>query len=108
MAWYAYIAYFFAGVFLANGMPHFVQGISGKKFPTPFASPPGRGESSPVVNVVWGLVNFLIGYALLFGVEEFVPGLNRTAAMPALGALCTSIGLALYFGRGVAKPSPPA
>jgi len=52
MAWYAYVAYFFAGVFLANGVPHFVQGISGKKFPSPFSSPPGRGESPPLVNVL--------------------------------------------------------
>jgi hypothetical protein len=108
MVWYGYIAFFFAGAFIANGVPHFVQGVSGKKFPTPFASPPGRGESSPMVNVVWGLVNFLIGYALLFGVEGFVLGLNRTGVTPALGALCTSIGLALYFGRGATKPGPPA
>lgn len=31
MAWYAYLAYFFAGVFLANVIPHFVRGISGEK-----------------------------------------------------------------------------
>ncbi|GAG09391.1 unnamed protein product, partial [marine sediment metagenome] len=49
MAWYAYLAYFFAGVFLANGVPHFVHGISGKKFQSPFASPPAVGESSPLV-----------------------------------------------------------
>jgi hypothetical protein len=108
MAWYAYLAYFFAGAFLANGVPHFVQGISGKKFPTPFASPLGVGESSPLVNVVWGLVSFLIGYVLLFGVGEFVLGLNRTAAMPALGALCASIGLAVYFGRVRRQANPPA
>jgi len=52
MAWYAYLAYFFAGFFLANGVPHFVQGVSGKKFPSPFSSPPGRGESPPPVNVL--------------------------------------------------------
>jgi hypothetical protein len=99
MVWYAYLAYFFAGACIANGAPHFVQGICGKKFPTPFASSSARGESSPLVNVVWGLISFLIGYVLLFGVDEFVLGLNRTAVMPALGALCTSIVLALYFGR---------
>jgi hypothetical protein len=30
MAWYTYLAYFFAGVFLANGIPHFVHGISSR------------------------------------------------------------------------------
>jgi len=99
MAWYAYLAYFFAGVFLANGVPHFVQGISGKKFPTPFASPPCVGESSPLLNVVWGLVNFLIGYLLIFGVGDFLFGIRMSAVMAALGALGMSMGLALYFGR---------
>jgi hypothetical protein len=39
--WYDYIASFFAGMFLANAVPHFVHGISGDRFPTPFAHPPG-------------------------------------------------------------------
>jgi hypothetical protein len=54
--WYDYIACFFAGAFLANAVPHFAHGVSGDRFPTPFASPPGRGLSSPTVNVVWYLV----------------------------------------------------
>jgi hypothetical protein len=44
MPWYGYIAYFFIGVFGANGVPHFVQGICGNHFQTPFASPPGKGN----------------------------------------------------------------
>src|SRR3546814_20798444 len=42
----ALLTYFFAGAFLVNGVPHFVQGVSGRGFPSPFANPPGRGESS--------------------------------------------------------------
>src|SRR4030081_2102095 len=57
MAWYVCIAWFFAGAFLANAIPHTVQGICGNRFQTPFASPPGVGESSAVVNVIWGLAN---------------------------------------------------
>jgi hypothetical protein len=41
-----------AGAFLANGVPHFVQGICGNKFQTPFARPRGVGESSALVNVI--------------------------------------------------------
>ena len=55
--WYIYLLQFVAGLFLANGVPHFVQGISGHWFQSPFASPPGVGESSPVVNVLWGFLN---------------------------------------------------
>ena len=56
---------FFAGAFVANFVPHFVQGISGNRFPTPFAKPPGKGLSSPTVNVVWALLNLAIGYVLV-------------------------------------------
>ncbi len=65
MKWYHYIACFFAGLFLANTVPHFVHGISGDTFPTPFANPPGKGLSSPTVNVLWALANLVIGYLLL-------------------------------------------
>lgn len=64
MPWYDYIAAFFAGAFLANVVPHFVHGVSGDPFPTPFARPPGRGLSSPTVNVLWALLNLVIGYLL--------------------------------------------
>ena len=99
MPWYAYLAYFFAGVFLANGVPHFVHGISGKRFQSPFASPPAVGESSSLVNVIWGLVNFLIGYVLIFVVGGFVCGFTLAALMVGLGAVITAVGLAWYFGR---------
>jgi len=65
MNWYNYVACFFAGAFLANVVPHFVHGISGDRFPTPFAKPPGRGLSSPTVNVIWAWMNLVIGYVLL-------------------------------------------
>jgi hypothetical protein len=64
MNWYDYIACFFAGMFLANVVPHFVHGISGDRFPTPFARPPGKGLSSPMVNTLWALLNLAIGYVL--------------------------------------------
>ncbi len=67
MHWYSYLACFFAGMFLANSVPHFVHGISGDPFPSPFAKPPGKGLSPAPVNVVWALVNMVIGYALFRG-----------------------------------------
>ena len=65
MKWYHYLACFFAGLFLANTIPHFVHGVSGESFPTPFAHPPGKGLSSPTINVVWALGNLVVGYVLL-------------------------------------------
>lgn len=67
MKWYNYIACFFAGMFIANTVPHFIHGVSGDSFPTPFANPPGKGLSSPTVNVLWGLLNLVIGYFLYKG-----------------------------------------
>ena len=54
MPWYFYLLQFVSGLFLANGVPHFVQGISGNRFQSPFATPPGVGESSPLINALWG------------------------------------------------------
>ena len=99
MDWYAYLAYFFAGVLLANGVPHFTQGISGNRFQSPFASPPGVGESSAIVNAVWGLANFAAGLALVFGVGDFSFGLNREVLMVGVGGLVTAVGLAWHFGH---------
>ena len=64
MKWFHFIACFFAGAFIANMVPHFIHGISGDSFPSPFSNPPGKGLSSPTINVVWGLGNFVIGYIL--------------------------------------------
>ena len=65
MKWYHYVAAFFSGTFLTNVVPHFVNGISGNPFPTPFSTPPGKGLSSPLTNILWALLNLVIGYTLL-------------------------------------------
>jgi hypothetical protein len=97
MSWYDYLAHFMAGAFLANGVPHFVQGICGNKFQTPFARPRGVGDSSALVNVIWGWFNLLIGGALL---RIFLPPMpppracaqQRSTSMrvPCRSAVCTS------------------
>jgi len=99
MPWYVYPLQFAAGMLLANGVPHFVQGISGHRFQSPFASPPGVGESSPVVNVLWGFGNLAVGFALL---GSFAPeGAQAVAQWAAvgLGALVAAVALARHFGR---------
>lgn len=71
MPWPQYVAWFFGGVAAANCLPHLVAGVTGRPFPTPFASPPFKGLSSPVVNVAWGLCNLLAAYLLLVQVGPF-------------------------------------
>ena len=65
MKWYHYIACFFAGMFIANFVPHFIHGVSGDVFPSPFSTPAGKGPSSPTVNVFWALFNLAVGYILM-------------------------------------------
>ena len=85
--WYHYMAGFFAGALLTNAVPHFINGISGNAFPTPFANPPGQGLSSPLTNVLWALFNLLAGY-ILFRV-------SRINSKSKLGLLLFFIGIVL-------------
>jgi hypothetical protein len=64
MPWYFYVLEFVSGLLLTNGVPHFVQGVCGNRFQSPFGYPPGIGESSPLSNTLWGLQ--IWGLALCF------------------------------------------
>ena len=96
MKWYHYIAAFFAGVFLANVVPHFIHGISGDPFPTPFANPSGKGLSSPLVNVIWACFNLFAGYVLLRVSKTTVKN-NLSMLVLFLGILVISIQLSIAF-----------
>jgi hypothetical protein len=98
MIWSAYVECFLAGVFLANAVPHFVQGISGDPFPTPFARPPGRGLSSPTLNVVWALGNLVVGY-LLFRAGGVSTGENRPLVVFLVGVAVSSILMSQTFSN---------
>jgi hypothetical protein len=105
MGWSVYMARFFAGVFLANAVPHFVGGIQGRRFPTPFASPPGKGESSPTLNVVWGTANAVVGYVLLYHVGTFTVVQWREVGLVTLGGFLMGLRLSIVFGRVYAAPT---
>jgi hypothetical protein len=98
MNWYDYIAAFLAGMFLANVVPHFVHGISGDRFPTPFARPPGKGLSSPTVNVVWALFNLAIGY-ILFRVGKVSSGDNLALVIFFAGIAAISTTASVQFAN---------
>ena len=99
MLWYHYVAYFFGGAFLANMVPHFVNGISGSAFQSPFASPPGEGLSSSTINVLWGLSNLAVAYPLICRVGSFNLRNNRHVLTLAAGILLLSLMAARGFGR---------
>lgn len=96
MKWYHYVAAFFAGAFLANAVPHFVQGISGDPFPSPFANPPGKGLSSPTINVLWACFNLFIGYVLL-RVSKSSSKNNSLMFLLFLGIMAMSVMASISF-----------
>src|ERR1700722_672682 len=99
MRWYHYVAYFFAGAFLTNAVPHFVNGISGNPFQSPLASPPGEGLSSSTVNVLWGFCNLAVGYVLVCRVGTFELRRTRHVLILGLGVLLMAVMLARTFGK---------
>ena len=103
MKWYHYIAAFFAGAFLANFVPHFVNGISGDAFPSPFANPPGKGLSSPLINVLWALLNLLIGFILL-RVSRMTYKSNWALLVFFIGVALMSIQLGMHFEHKMTHP----
>ena len=99
MPWYQYVAYFFGGAFSVNAIPHFVSGVMGRSFPSPFAKPPGKGMSSPMVNVFWGAFNAIIGYLLVFRVGYFAMHDSQSMAIVGVGGLVMGVMLANAFGQ---------
>ena len=71
MQWIDCVSYFFGGALLTNVVPHFVSGVMGRPFQSPFATPRGEGHSSSTVNVLWGFLNLVIGYVLVVRVGDF-------------------------------------
>ena len=99
LPWYGYLLQFLAGALVTNGIPHFVQGLSGAPFQSPFASPPGVGESSPQLNVYWGFANLAGGGVLL---ANFAPGLTGgylAWVCVGLGSLAMGTFAATHFGK---------
>ncbi len=99
MLWYQFPAYFFGGAFFANFVPHFVSGILGRTFPTPFATPPFRGQSSSRTNVLYGVGNLAVAYALLSRGGDFGPRSALHAGLFGLGLTLWSLMIVRSLAR---------
>ena len=99
MHWLQLLSYFFGGAFFANAVPHFVSGVMGKPFQSPFAKPPGQGLSSSIVNVLWGFLNIVIFYLLVCRVGDFDLRSAADAGAFGLGLLALGLLCTRQFGR---------
>jgi hypothetical protein len=99
MRWNHYLAWFLGGAFLVNAIPHFVNGVTGHPFQSPFAHPPGEGLSSALVNVLWGSFNAVLAYLLLSKVGTFELRRWRPVLVVGAGGLLMAVMLARAFGR---------
>ena len=96
--WINDVAWFFGGAFLVNAIPHFVSGVMGRRFPSPFAKPPGKGQSSATTNVAWGAFNLALAYVLIVRVGVFDLRDGWDAAALGLGMLLIGLFSARHFG----------
>ena len=99
MRWNHYVSYFFGGAFLTNAIPHFVNGVTGHPFQSPFATPSGVGLSTAMVNTLWGAFNLAIGYMLVCRVGQFELRNTRHVLVIGIGSLLMALMLAHAFGR---------
>ncbi|MDR3516497.1 MAG: hypothetical protein P4M00_11805 [Azospirillaceae bacterium] len=99
MPWLSLVSYFLGGAFLANAVPHFVSGVMGRPFQSPFAKPPGQGLSSSTVNALWGVLNLVVGYVLVCRIGDFDLRDTGDAVALLLGLLSIALLSARLFGR---------
>ncbi len=106
MNWLHDTSYLAGGAFLANAVPHFVSGMMGRPFQSPFAKPPGEGLSSSTVNVLWGFANFVGAYLLIARVGDFDFHAADQAIAVGMGVLLMGLMSARLFGRFHGGNSP--
>ena len=95
-----YLLQLLSGMLLTNGLPHFLHGVSGDPFPSPFTRPIGVALSPPPVNVAWGFANLLGGALLLV---YFTPVSYAGWVVFCAGSLLFGLRLSRRFARRHAR-----
>ncbi len=88
------IWYLIIGLLLGNGVPHFAFGAAGKVFRSPFGQ-----RSSPRVNVLWGLSNFVAATVISAGLTYF----NLYSGYSLIALLLGFWLTMLMFGIGIRR-----
>ena len=106
MNWIDLVSYFVGGILAANAVPHYIAGVMGRPFQSPFAKPHGKGLSSSRVNVLWGLSNAVVAYVLVVRVGAFDIRTTSHVLAFCLGVLLISLNAAHHFGKFHGGNSP--
>ena len=83
----------FAGMFIFNGIPHLIKGITGETHMTPF-----KRVSSPMLNVFWAFANIILGL-VIYGVSFA----NIEVWAFVFGGFLLAVTAALLFGKENAR-----
>ncbi len=97
MQWWFYLVAIPTALLLTNGIPHFTQGIAGKKFPSPRSGGPGT-EDTALFNVLWGGGNLIVGAILLWVIRDGLGDLWLIVEMVVIGMIFASL-LGMAFGN---------
>ncbi|CAI8923049.1 hypothetical protein [Kosakonia quasisacchari] len=94
-----YLSLFGGGICLMNAVPHVISGVLGRAFQTPFATPSGKGLSSSMVNVLWGLTNLILAWVLLIysGRVDIARGSDAIALFVGMAGI--ALFSAHHFGQ---------
>lgn len=97
-----YVLYVLSGAIVAGGLPYFLKGIMGEKHALPFGFP-----STAVANVLWGVVSFVLGWALWHyaGVHRNDSHIFRYEVAWGLGALVACVALAYGLANSSMRKS---
>lgn len=92
---------FFAGMFMANSIPHLIPGIMGKTHMTPLAK-----NSSALINILWGAINLIAG-AWFFNISNGqiteILSFNEYSISFWIGALVLAVIAAVLFSNPKAR-----
>lgn len=99
------LLFFVSGLIISNGAPHLINGLSGRYWPRKSrlskkvekAYKEGSLISTPIANVIWGNINFLIAGFILFGVGEFDLGLTINSLSLFIGFFVGAMYIAWNF-----------
>lgn len=97
LPWWFYLVAALAAVLLANGIPHLVNGMSGRRFPSPFSGGPGT-EDEPWRNVLWGAGNLVVGGLLLGLIRDGLVNAVLVAEMVVIAVIYAAV-LGHAFGH---------